>query len=187
VTYRIFVRLFLTSTALAIALGASGCARHAVEAPPEPATPAPVTTLPVVEVTATPIEPPPPPPAPPNISPAFFGFDSWALEPAARKALDEAAGILREHAELDVVIEGHCDERGSLEYNMALGQKRASAARNYLVDAGVAKERIRIVSYGEAQPFQSGHDEAAWALNRRAQFVLPRIELGETAGGSDPD
>jgi len=187
VTYRFFVRLFLSSAALAIAFAASGCARHAVEAPPEPAASAPITTLPVFEVTATPIEPPPPPPAPPRIRPVFFGFDSWSLEPPARDALDEAAQALRDHPELDVVIEGHCDERGSIDYNMALGQKRADVARDYLIAAGVAKERIRIVSYGEAQPFQSGHDEAAWALNRRAQFVVPRIELGETAGGSDPE
>jgi peptidoglycan-associated lipoprotein len=86
--------------------------------------------------------------------------------------LDQDAKLLRGHAEMQITIEGHCDERGTVEYNQALGERRAQAARDYLVAAGVASPRIQVVSYGKERPFDDGHDEAAWSKNRRAHVVV---------------
>jgi peptidoglycan-associated lipoprotein len=72
---------------------------------------------------------------------------------------------------MNITIEGHCDERGTVEYNQALGEKRAQAARDYVVAAGIAASRIQIISYGKERPFDPGHDESAWSKNRRAHFV----------------
>ena len=80
--------------------------------------------------------------------------------------------IFAHDANLTVIVEGHCDERGTAEYNLALGERRAVAARAYLVSLGIAAERLRTVSYGKEFPFDPGHDEAAWAKNRRAHFVV---------------
>ena len=102
------------------------------------------------------------------VVPAFFDHDSLALRADVRSALDRAARLLRDHADLQITLEGHCDERGTVEYNQALGEERANAARDYLVAAGVAASRIRTGSYGKERPFEDGHDEAAWAKNRRA-------------------
>ena len=137
---------------------------------------------PVPQATETPQTPPPAPapaetaPAPApgssDFQPVFFDFDSYTLRTDARTALDADARLLRDHANLQVTIEGHCDERGTVEYNQALGEKRAQAARDYLTAAGVDASRLQIVSYGKERPFDPGHDEAAWAKNRRAHFVL---------------
>jgi peptidoglycan-associated lipoprotein len=102
------------------------------------------------------------------MAPAFFAFDSNLLSDSAREALDQVAKLMRDHSEFEVTIEGHCDERGTSEYNQALGDRRANAAREYLVTAGVAREHIQVISYGEERPFAEGHGEAVWALNRRA-------------------
>jgi peptidoglycan-associated lipoprotein len=161
-------------TALLLVLGASGCARKAVKAPPTPATPPPTTTT--TPETTPPATSTPAVPSPAvtsaDLVPAFFDFDSYALRSDARAALDQDAGLLREHADVQITLEGHCDERGTVEYNLALGEKRANAARDYLVAAGVDNPRIQVVSYGKERPFEDGHDEAAWAKNRRAQVVL---------------
>ena len=106
------------------------------------------------------------------MKPAFFDFDSYALRDDARKALDTDAQLLRDHSNLSITIEGHCDERGTAEYNQALGERRAQAARDYLAAAGVDASRIQIISYGKERPFDSGHDEQSWAQNRRAHVVL---------------
>ncbi|HEM46780.1 MAG TPA: peptidoglycan-associated lipoprotein Pal, partial [Alphaproteobacteria bacterium] len=89
-----------------------------------------------------------------------------------RKVLAANAEMLLEHADIGLLVEGHCDERGTNEYNLALGEKRAKAVMDFLVTYGVPAERISIVSYGEEKPFAYGHDEAAWAKNRRAHMVL---------------
>ena len=106
------------------------------------------------------------------LKPVFFDYDSADLSPAAKTALDENAGVLKKYGTWVLTIEGHCDERGTPEYNLALGERRAVAARTYLVALGVAADRLRTVSYGKEFPFDPGHDEPAWAKNRRAHFVI---------------
>lgn len=103
---------------------------------------------------------------------AFFEYDSAELTADARAALDGDAAILKKYASWAVTIEGHCDERGTAEYNLALGERRAAAAQSYLVSLGIPSGRLRTVSYGKEFPFDPGHDEAAWAKNRRAHFVI---------------
>jgi peptidoglycan-associated lipoprotein len=106
------------------------------------------------------------------LKPVFFDYDSADLSPAAKSALDENSGVLKKYGTWVLTIEGHCDERGTPEYNLALGERRAVAARTYLVALGVAADRLRTVSYGKEFPFDPGHDEPAWAKNRRAHFVI---------------
>jgi peptidoglycan-associated lipoprotein len=106
------------------------------------------------------------------LKPVFFDYDSADLSPAAKSALDENSGVLKKYGTWVLTIEGHCDERGTPEYNLALGERRAVAARTYLVALGVAADRLRTVSYGKEFPFDPGKDEAAWAKNRRAHFVI---------------
>jgi peptidoglycan-associated lipoprotein len=102
----------------------------------------------------------------------YFGYDSAELTAEARAALDANAAVLKKYAAWTVTIEGHCDERGTAEYNLALGERRATAAQSYLVALGVPASRVKTVSYGKEFPFDPGHDEAAWAKNRRAHFVI---------------
>jgi peptidoglycan-associated lipoprotein len=100
----------------------------------------------------------------------YFDFDKYNLRDDARNTLDRNAEILRANPDLKITIEGHCDERGTNEYNLALGENRAKAARDYLVRLGIDPSRISIISYGEERPVALGHDEAAWAQNRRGEF-----------------
>ena len=102
----------------------------------------------------------------------FFDTDRFDLTPTARDALSKNAAWLQKHATISILVEGHCDERNTREYNLALGERRASAVRDYLVFLGIAPQRIQIISYGEERPFALGHDESAWKLNRRAHFVI---------------
>ena len=102
----------------------------------------------------------------------YFEFDSSVLMPAAQDVLRKKAEWLRENAEVTAVIEGHCDERGTTEYNLALGDRRAESARTYLMDLGIAGSRMSTISYGEEKPLDSGNTEAAWAKNRRVHFVV---------------
>jgi len=101
-----------------------------------------------------------------------FELDSAALSDEARTTLEKHAAWLQSQRGVHVTIEGHCDERGTVEYNLALGEQRARATRDYLVSLGVAQDRLRIVSYGKERPLATGNDEAAWAQNRRAHFVV---------------
>ncbi len=103
-----------------------------------------------------------------------FDFDSYVLTKDARDVLTKDAGLILKKISGKVIIEGHCDERGSDEYNLALGEKRAKAAMNYLVTLGVPADRLSIISYGKEKPLDPGHDEAAWAKNRRAELVVTR-------------
>src|SRR5262245_2330645 len=150
-----------------------GCAKKqpAPATPPPAATPAPVPTP-----EPTPVPTPTPEPQPQigsgDFQPAFFDLDSYTLREDARTALDHDAKLLRDNATTNVTIEGHCDERGTAEYNQALGERRAQAARDYLVSAGITQARIQTVSYGKEKPFAEGHDEASWQQNRRAHFVV---------------
>jgi peptidoglycan-associated lipoprotein len=106
------------------------------------------------------------------IQDAFFAFDESTLTPDAQSALSTSAAWLKKNPQYNLLVEGHCDERGTEQYNLALGDRRANTAKEYLVTLGVDGSRIRTVSYGEERPFDPGHDEAAWAKNRRAHLVL---------------
>jgi peptidoglycan-associated lipoprotein len=172
-------RLATLAVLTAAALMSAGCAKKSVQAPPTPA-PAPPnneTPVPAPKETETPPAPAPTTPShalsAADLQPVFFDFDSYVLRDDARSTLDANGRLLRDNATAKIVIEGHCDERGTVEYNQALGERRAQAARDYLVQAGIADSRIRTLSYGKERPFDPGHDEAAWAKNRRAHFALP--------------
>ena len=106
------------------------------------------------------------------LKPVFFEYDSHELSPAAVTALNENADVLKRFSTWTVTVEGHCDERGTAEYNLALGERRAVTARAYLVSLGIPADRLRTVSYGKEFPFDPGRDEAAYAKNRRAHFVI---------------
>ena len=107
-----------------------------------------------------------------DFAPVYFGFDSTVVPQGEIVKIDEVAQHLGSHADRVVVVEGNCDERGSNEYNMALGENRASIIRNYLVQSGVDASRIQTRSFGEEKPAVVGSDESAWAKNRRGEFVI---------------
>ncbi|MDD5475210.1 MAG: peptidoglycan-associated lipoprotein Pal [Syntrophales bacterium] len=105
----------------------------------------------------------------------YFDFDKYNLKPEARAMLDKMGSWLLANRNFDVFIEGHCDERGTAEYNLALGERRAKAAMDYLVNLGVESNRLSMVSYGEERPIDPRSNEEAWAKNRRGQFnIFPR-------------
>ena len=104
----------------------------------------------------------------------YFDFDQYVLTDAAQDTLYANAQILKAAPELKILVEGHCDERGSDEYNLALGEKRAMATENYLISLGVPAQQLGAISYGEEVPLVMGHNEEAWAKNRRAEFTLQR-------------
>jgi peptidoglycan-associated lipoprotein len=106
------------------------------------------------------------------LQPAFFAYDQWELDSAAQQTLNANAQLLKQYATWVITIEGHADERGTAEYNLALGERRALAARNYLISLGIAADRLRTISYGKEFPFDPLHSEAAWSKNRRAHFVI---------------
>jgi len=102
----------------------------------------------------------------------FFGFDRYDLTPEARQTLEQQAAWLKQYPSIDVVIEGHTDERGTREYNLALGERRANSAMNYLAALGISPSRITTISYGKERPAVPGSNEQAWAQNRRAVTVV---------------
>lgn len=102
----------------------------------------------------------------------FFAFDRFDLDERAQRTLDEQASVLLRYSQVNVIIEGHCDERGTREYNLALGERRANAVKEYLAALGVAPARMRVISYGDERPLVIGSNEAAWAQNRRAVTVV---------------
>lgn len=179
----------LLSVTLCGVVGVS-CVRNppvAPELPPPPPAAEGTTARP-----PTPPAPDPPPPAPPAIGdeddfasrdleelnrdsplrPLFFRYDSSELDADGRTLLDTNMDVLRRYPTWVVTIEGHCDERGTAEYNLALGERRALTAREYLVGRGLDAGRVRTVSYGKEFPFDPGGDDRAWARNRRAHFVI---------------
>jgi peptidoglycan-associated lipoprotein len=179
---------------LVVAVVAAACSRRqppiAAPTPPPPAT----TTPPSV----TPVPPPPPErveetlPVPPEpisedsianrslddlnrdspFRPVFFPLDSSDLDDAGRGVAQANGELLKKYPTWVITVEGHCDERGTAEYNLALGERRAVAVKTYLVSLGVAPARIRTVSYGKEFPFDPAHNEEAWSKNRRAHFVI---------------
>ena len=115
--------------------------------------------------------------------PVFYEYDQDTIDAAGQQALNANAGLMKKYPTWVVTIEGHSDERGTAEYNLALGERRALAARNYLVSLGVPADRLRTVSYGKEFPFEPGHDEASWSKNRRAHFVVTSRNRGLRAQG----
>ena len=107
-----------------------------------------------------------------KFSPVYFAFDSYALPPSEVAKIEQVAQHLQQNATHVVVIEGHCDERGSNEYNLALGENRAQSVRSHLVSLGVSADRIQTRSYGEEKPAVTGTGEEVWHLNRRGEFAL---------------
>jgi peptidoglycan-associated lipoprotein len=106
------------------------------------------------------------------LSPVFYELDSADLSADAQQSLQANADLLRKNGTWQITIEGHCDERGTAEYNLALGERRANTARDYLVSLGIPATRLKTVSYGKEFPFDQGHSEQAWSKNRRAHFVI---------------
>ncbi len=189
--------LILSALAIAIALG--GCATPKAAAPEAAAPEAPAAPVPAAPAekpavqpraeampaeTVAPVTPPRPAPAPvaapaPAPAPAeavladaFFDFDDYSLRADAKAILAGDAGQLKANPGVRVKIEGHCDERGTSEYNLGLGERRAASARSYLVSLGIDGSRLETISFGKERPFDAGHTEEAWAKNRRAHFVV---------------
>ena len=184
------VRAFGAMTlVLAMTVSACGKKKPAATAPPPPAAEAPRTT---------PTPPPPPPPAPRDnpqphvptedeifasksiddlnrehvLADAYFDLDSQTIRDDAKPVLQKDSDYLKRRSSVKVMVEGHGDERGSAEYNLALGERRATAVRDYLVNLGVANERIQIVSKGKEAPVCTDSNEACWQQNRRGHFVI---------------
>jgi peptidoglycan-associated lipoprotein len=129
-----------------------------------------------VTVNAPP--PPPPPPGPSDdelflkeVRDAYFDYDKADLRPDARAALSKTADFLKNYPRFKVTIEGHCDERGSTEYNLGLGDRRASAVKQYMVSLGISADRVNTVSFGKEKPFCNESNESCWQQNRRGHFV----------------
>jgi peptidoglycan-associated lipoprotein len=187
---------FLVAPLLILALFLVGCpkrpATSAAAAPPPttaiPSTPAappttppaavapstpPTSTPPIAAVPTTPSTPPSPSEftANPNLKDIHFDFDKYNVRPGDARILDANAAWLKSNQGNLILIEGHCDERGTNEYNLALGERRAKSAMNYLVAQGVQASRITIISYGKERPICPEHNEACWAQNRRAHFL----------------
>jgi peptidoglycan-associated lipoprotein len=179
-------------TVLVAVITVAACAK---KTPPVVKAPAPATTTGGGANTGAPPPAPPEPVAEPVIvpslpedavagrsldelnrdsplKPVFYELDSTELSPTAQQTLQENAQVLRKYSAWQITIEGHCDERGTPEYNLALGERRAITARDYLVSLGIPAARVKTVSYGKEFPFDPGHDDAAWAKNRRAHFVI---------------
>lgn len=171
---RVKTGLLLVAGALVLA----GCARKKESLPPPPPPPAPE----MQQLTP----PPPPPPVTSGAVPGsvqdfrqfagsdtvYFALDSYGLDPDTRFTLDKQAIWLNKYPRVAVTIEGHCDERGTREYNLALGERRANAVKNYLAAQGVSPSRMSVISYGKERPAVDGSNEAAWAQNRRAVTLL---------------
>lgn len=176
-------RKFLVALSLAGALAflAAGCKHHAPTTTPQAAPPPPA------ETTEAPPTPAPAPPAQPEgvmsedlatmnakgyMKDAFFDFNKSELREDARTALNADADWLKQYPSIQVLVEGHCDERGSEEYNLALGERRAAAVKDYLSNLGVDAGRIKTISYGKDRPFCTEHNETCWQENRRGHFVI---------------
>ena len=172
----------------------AACSENPPPVLPEPfLAPTPIDDPPEIVQSAPPPAPvPPPPPAVPILSPdeeiasqslealnralllepVFFVLDSSELDERGRGVVEANADLLARFPTWNVTIEGHCDERGTPEYNLGLGERRALAAQRYLLELGLDAARVRTVSYGKEFPFDPGNDDAAWAANRRAHFVI---------------
>lgn len=166
--------LLVTGLILVLAL-AFGCGKK---------PPPPVEEQPVTEVDTTTPPPPPPPPPPPKeevkavqeseFLTIYFDFDKSNIREDQKPRMEKNAAILKANPNLVVRIEGNCDERDTYEYNLALGDRRANAVKDYFVKLGIPADRLETISYGEERPVDPGHNEAAWAKNRRDDFKIVR-------------
>jgi len=132
---------------------------------PAPAAPSPAPAAPGAPAAA-------PVPAASPLKDVFFDFDKFNVRDDQKAALNDNITYLKANQRVRVTIEGHCDERGTVEYNLGLGERRAKSTKDYLVAAGIAADRINVISYGKERPFVLGHDESAWKWNRRSHFVM---------------
>lgn len=155
------------------AVAFQGCSKKVVkqEAPVEVKEPEPSPT-PAPEPAPAPAPVPEPVKKELSFSNVYFDFDKYDIRPDAREILVQHAQSLLNNPSVKILVEGHCDERGTIEYNLALGEKRANAVKNFLVNYGVAADRISTISYGKERPLDPRSNEEAWAKNRRAQFVI---------------
>ncbi len=156
---------------LALLLLLPACAKKEVvpvEAEPEPIEEVPVPPPPLEEPEEEVVEEK----EPVVLKDIFFDYDKYDIKGEFKSVLAGNAEILNNNADIDVLIEGHCDERGTSEYNLALGEKRAKAVMDFFIAYGLNANRLSMVSYGEERPFDRGHDEGAWAMNRRAHLVI---------------
>jgi peptidoglycan-associated lipoprotein len=169
--------LLLVTVFVALSLAGCGCFIQAQkgEAPP-PKPPEAAKMAPVEEKKEVPVPPPPPPPPPaavaaPGLNNIYFDFDRYSVRPGDAEILKKNLDWFKANANTKVRIEGNCDERGTVEYNLALGQKRADAAKNYLTGLGVDGKTLDTISYGKERPVCTEHNEGCWAQNRRDAFV----------------
>jgi OOP family OmpA-OmpF porin len=157
---------YVTGQEVSTAAGMSAFVERIFLGPPPPAAPAPETPVVVPPVVV------PPAGVPEKLEAIYFDFDKYLIKPEDREALKRNAEWLQKNTDKKVVIEGNCDERGTNEYNMALGQRRADAAAKYLMDLGIGKDRIGTVSYGEEKPLCKESNETCWSKNRRDDFIV---------------
>jgi peptidoglycan-associated lipoprotein len=152
-----------TITATGPGGSADSSARVTVTVPPSPPPPVARAPQPTLEELFT-----------REVQDAYFDFDKSDIRPDARSALTKTTDFFKSYPQVRVVVEGHCDERGSTEYNLALGDRRAQAAKDFLVSLGVAADRMQTVSYGKERPFCNEHNEECWQQNRRGHFVMAK-------------
>lgn len=163
--------VLLLALILAISIGCSKKQTVKTEIEEQPVVETDMTEeIPVVEEAPVVKEAP----VMPKVDDVYFDYDKYTLKPQAKTTLEMNAKELKKNMDLGIVIEGHCDERGTEDYNLALGEKRAKAVKDYLASLGVSASKMTVISYGEARPFDSGKTESAWAKNRRAHFVLKK-------------
>jgi peptidoglycan-associated lipoprotein len=187
-----------------LAVLAGGCAKKHSRTTTTP-TPTPASPPPPQPVAAPPVAAlPPPAPAPDPLAgdlasvnrylreqgllaDLLFDHDRHELRPDARRQLEATAGFLKEHPQFELALDGHADERGTVEYNLALGQKRAASARSYLDSIGVVRDRLQAKSYGEERPLCAESQESCWQQNRRVHFeIVGRTELAQSAVTGEP-
>ena len=163
--------LIVLALVVGVLLAGCGCFMQAQkgEQPPPP-PPEAKTVAPEAKVEA-PVTPPPPPPAAVVMKDVYFDFDKYNIRTGDAAILKEDAAWFKANPGKKAKVEGHCDERGTVEYNLVLGQKRADATKNYLVGLGIDAKVLETVSYGKERPVDPGHNEEAWAKNRRAHIV----------------
>ena len=185
--------VLVTMLLIAAALVADGCSRRRAASVPQPAPPfeqpPPLPPVPPAPRASQPVVDDQPTAAPlaadelagrdleelnkdNPLKPAFFPLDGAELDAEARTIVAANADVLKRYPQWVITIEGHCDERGTTEYNLALGERRAMAAKSYLLSLGISTDRLRTVSYGDEYPFDRASSEDAWSMNRRAHFVI---------------
>lgn len=170
----LFKKLLVFALVVVFAFAMGACSKKDAEVvtDPEPVEEAPPPPPPAVEeVEEEPVEEVPVVKMP-VLNDVFFDYDKATLSDESKRILADNATQLKEATEVTITIEGHCDERGTVAYNLALGERRANAAKDYLVSLGVTAGQVKTISYGKERPFDAGHTEAAWAKNRRAHFLI---------------